>query len=405
MRAGRARAVLALAAATYLAAWAFGSKPLYPIAVGLALAAAVGWAWTRLAAGPMTLRRRVGRGEHLEGDDVWITVELERRSPLPTGSLTLVERITDLPEQRTRLRSLGRHVRGEYVLERLPRGRYEIERAGVLIEDPFGLEQISVPLHAPGAVVVFPRLVHLEALFSESGRHALDGRRLLLRRPSGFDLHSVREYEQGESLRKVHWASTARRGQLMVKELEDAPRDEVVVLLDCDPAGAVGEPPDSSFDAAVRAAGSILHAHARRGRRTVLALNRARPEVHRIASLEGDWRAAMEALAAARADAATPVAAMIAREGGVVARSLELAVVTTRLDPRLADRLVQRATTHRGVSLVWVDPSSFAGRPAAGRDSELARLQAAGCAVAVVRRGDDLRTVLGAPRVERVAHG
>jgi ABC-type branched-subunit amino acid transport system substrate-binding protein len=112
----------------------------------------------------------------------------------------------------------------------------------------------------------------------------------------------------------------------------------------------------------------------------------------------------MEALAAARPDAATSVAAMIAREGGVVARSLELAVVTTRLEPRLADRLVQRATTHRGVSLVWVDAASFAARPTS-RERELARLQAAGCAVAVVRRGDDLRTVLGAPRLERVAHG
>jgi uncharacterized protein (DUF58 family) len=190
-----------------------------------------------------------------------------------------------------------------------------------------------------------------------------------------------------------------------VKELEDAPRDEVVVLIDCDPAGAVGDPPDSSFDAAVRAAGSILHAHARRGRRTVLAMNRAQPEVHRIASLEGDWRAAMEALAAARPDAVISVAAMIAREGGVVARSLELAVVTTRLDARLADRLVHRATTHHGVSLVLVDAASFGGRSGPARDPELARLQAAGCAVAVVRRGDDLRTVLGAPRLERAAHG
>ena len=404
MWSSRARAVLALAGATYLVAWLFGSRPLYPLAVGLALAAVAAWAWTRLAAGPMTLRRRVGKGEHLEGDDVWVTLDLERRSPLPTGALTLVERISGLGEHRTRLRSLGRHLRGEYVLERLPRGRYEVESAHVLLEDPFGLEQVTVPLHAPGAVVVFPRLVFLEALFSESGRHSQDGRRLLLRRPSGFDLHSVREYEQGESLRKVHWASTARRGQLMVKELEDAPRDEVVVLLDCDPAGAVGEPPDSGFDAAVRAAGSILHAHVRRGRRTVLALNRALPEVHRVSSLDGDWRAAMEALAAARADSALSVSAMIVREGGVVARSLELALVTTRLEPRLTDRLVQRATTHRGVSLVWVDGGSFAGRPAT-REPELARLQAAGCAVAVIRKGDDLRTALGAQRLERAAHG
>jgi uncharacterized protein (DUF58 family) len=400
----RARVALALAAATYLVAWAFGSDALYPLAIGLALVAFAAWAWTRLAAGPMQLRRRAGRGEQFEGDDVWVTVELQRRSHVPTGPLTLVEQVGGLGERRTRLRRDGRRLAGEYVLERLPRGRYEVESAEVVIEDPFGLERVAVPLNAPGAVLVFPRLVALEALFSESGRHAQDGRRLLLRRPSGFDLHSVRDYEQGESLRKVHWRSTARRGHLMVKELEDAPRDEVVVLLDCEPACDVGESPDSSFDAAVRAAGSVLHAQARRGRRAVLALNRARPEVHRVASLEGDWRAAMEALAAARADGASPLAALVARDGGVVSRALELAVVTARLDARLAERLVQRATSHRGVSLVWVDAATYAGRPPRSEPA-LLRLQAAGVAVAVVRRGCDLRAVLGAPQVERAVGG
>jgi uncharacterized protein (DUF58 family) len=400
----RARPALALALVTYAVAWAFGSTPLYPLAVGLALAAAAAWLWTRLAAGPMTLRRRAGKGEHLEGDDVWVRLELERRSIVPTGPLTLVERIGGLGEQRTRLHREGGRLHGEYVLERLARGRYEVDGAEVVFEDPFGLERVSVALHAPGAVVVYPRLVALDGLFSESGRHAQDGRRLLLRRPSGFDLHSVREYEQGESLRKVHWRSTARRGQLMVKELEDAPRDEVVVLLDCAPAGEVGAPPDSSFDAAVRAAGSILHAHARLGRRAVLALNRARPEVHRVTSLDGDWRAAMEALAAARADAAMPLAALVGREGGVAAQALELAVVTACVEPRLVERLVQRASSHRGIALVWIDAASYAARPTA-REPALLRLEAAGVAVAVVRRGDDLRAVLGPPRLERVAGG
>jgi uncharacterized protein (DUF58 family) len=399
-----ARVALALAAATYLVAWAFGSRALYPLAVGLALVAVTAWGWTRLAAGPMRLRRRAGRGEHFEGEDVWVSVELERRSLVPTGPLTLVERLGELGERRTRLRRDGRRLAGEYVLERLPRGRYDVESAEVVIEDPFGLERVAVPLQAPGAVLVFPRLVALDTLFSESGRHAQDGRRLLLRRPTGFDLHSVREYEQGESLRKVHWRSTARRGQLMVKELEDAPRDEVVVLLDCASACDVGSPPESSFDAAVRAAGSLLHAHARRGRRCVLALNRARPEVHRIASLEGDWRAAMESLAAARADGVASLAGLVTRDGGVAARALELAIVTANLDAPLVDRLAQRAASHRGVSVVWVDAATYAGR-APRREPALLRLQAAGVAVAVVRRGYDLRAALGAPKLERAAGG
>src|SRR5439155_4188029 len=160
----------------------------------------------------------------------------------------------------------------------------------VAIEDPFGLDRIEQPLSAPGALLIYPRLVELDRLFSESGRLGRDGRRLLLRRPAGFDLHSVREYERGESLRKVHWRSTAKRGQLMVKELEDSPRDDVAVVLDADPAAVVGE----SFEVQVRAAGSILLAHARRGRRSVLIVNTPRRAEQRIQSADGDWRSALD---------------------------------------------------------------------------------------------------------------
>src|SRR5256884_9801862 len=95
--------------------------------------------------------------------------------------------------------------------------------------------------------------------------------------PCGVNLHSRREYEQGESLRKVHWRSTAKRGELMVKELEDAPRDEVAVLLDGEASAVVGE----SFDVQVRAAGSLLLAQARRGRRAVLLVHGAHRTVQR----------------------------------------------------------------------------------------------------------------------------
>jgi hypothetical protein len=64
-------------------------------------------------------------------------------------------------------------------------------------------------------------------------------------------------------------------------------------------------------------------------------------------------------------------------------------VVTARIAPELADRLVQRSLGRRKVSLVYVEPSSFAGAPPQ-RDPSLLRLQAAGVVVAVVRAGDDL---------------
>src|SRR5438034_414078 len=302
MLTARGRSVLGLGVGVYVAAWGFGSKPLYPVATGLLLVVALAWVWVRLANRPFRVRRGWGDSEHVEGDDVPVLAELDASASVLPAAATLVERVGRLGEQRHVLGRHGGRLSVRYVLGRLPRGRYAFEDVRVEIADPFGLESVAVALPAPGALLVYPRLVRLERLFSEAGTHSHDGHRLLLRRQSGFELHGVREYEQGESLRKVHWRTTARRGQLMVKELEDAPRDEVVVLLDCDARGQVGAPPDSSFDLAVRAAGSILGAHARRARRAVLALNGLRPGAIPVTSLDGDWHAALEALAAAEPD-------------------------------------------------------------------------------------------------------
>jgi uncharacterized protein (DUF58 family) len=396
----RGKLTLAVGLVAYAVAWLFGAKVLYPAATGLVLAPLAARAWVRLAAGPIALARRAGRGAHLEGEDVWVTIEASPSSTVPPPSLVIREHVARIGERSTPLRRDGRFYRGTYVLERVARGRYPVDKTTAVIEDPFGLAQSDVALTAGGALVVYPRLVALAGLFSESGAHALDGRRLVLQRPSGFDLHSVREYVEGESLRKVHWPSTARRGQLMVKELEDSPRDEIAVVLDADETGVVGE----SLDVAVRAAGSILHAHAARGRRGVLVVNGSPPVSVPVSSLEGDWLAALETLAAVEPVAAVPVVELLAREGGAAARSLEVVVVTARLTAALARKLAQRAQSSHGVSVVWIDSASFAGRPTAV-EPELLRLQAVGIPVAVVHRGDELRSVLGGVQVARRAHG
>jgi uncharacterized protein (DUF58 family) len=313
--------------------------------------------------------------------------------------VTLSERVGRLGEQRHVLRRSGRRLRVRYVLENVARGRYAFEDVRAELADPFALEQAIVHLPQPGALLVYPRLVRLGPLFTESGTRSHDGQRLLLRRHSGFELHSVREYEQGESLRRVHWPSTARRAQLMVKELEDSPRDEIAVLLDADARAVVGE----SFDVQVRAAGSILDAYVRRGRRGVLVINSERREVQHVHSPAADWRRALELLAAVEATGDTSVARLLAEEDGPAARALELVVVTARLEPALVDRLIQRALSRRKVSIAFVDPASFNGA-ALSSEPALLRLQAAGIPVAVIRAGDDLAACLSGEPSTASAH-
>jgi uncharacterized protein (DUF58 family) len=391
----RGRATLALGLVVYVVAWVLGSRPLYPVAAGLVLAVGLAVAWVRLSLRrPDVLRHGAGR-DLIEGEDVRIDLVVMSTGTLPPPTLVASERLGRLGERSVELVPVRRRRwAGAYELPALPRGRYPFETVSLSVEDPFGLARASLEVSQPQALVVYPRLVELDRLFSEGGSRLNDGRRLLLRRQSGFELHSVRDYEQGESLRRVHWPSTARRGRLMVKELEDAPRDEVAVLLDGDAAAVTGEPPDSTFDVAVRAAGSILSSQARRGRRCVLIVNSAARETQTIASTGGDWQRALELLAACEPTARTPAFALLDPAGSPAARSLELVVVTARVDPPLVHRLVQRALSRRGVALVHVDPTGFAGLP---RRPEplLGRLQAAGIPVAVVRRGDDLAAALG----------
>lgn len=394
----RGRSVLALGFVVYAAAWIFGSKPLYPVAIGLLAVSLLSWLLVRRANGPFRFHRRTRETDVFEGEDVSVRLELEPLRKVPPTNVVVTERIGRLGERRHVLRRFGRSLRIDYTLPALARGRYAFEDVHAELSDPFGLQRVFVPLPSAGALLVYPRLVRLERLFSDGGAGLREGRRLLLHRPAGFELHSVREYVQGESLRTVHWRSTARRGELMVKELEDTPRDEIAVLLDADARAVAGE----SFDVQVRAAGSILDAYVRRGRRAVLMVNSAERVSQQVRSSESDWRRALELLAAVEANGRAPLASLLAQETGAAARALELTIVTSHIDAKLADCLVDRALSRRRVSLVYVDAPSFTGT----RQPEplLLRLQAAHIPVAVVRAGDDLRATLAQEPVEQVMH-
>ena len=386
-----------------VAAMMFGSRPLGVAGVGLLLAAGLTRVWAGLARTPVTVVRVVEPAPAVEGDHVRIAIEARRSSRIP-AAMVVHETVGRLGVKEWRLRGHGRVGRATVELGTLPRGCFPLSSARLVLGDFLGLESVSPPAtFIPTVIVVNPRLIALDHVFSDAGNFGADGRRLLLRRAAGFDFHSVREYEQGESLRRVHWPTSARRGQLMVKELEDSPRDGVVVLLDCDPAGAAGEPPDSSFDMAVRAAGSILRMYATRGRRALLVTTGSDPSVVPIRSGESDFGAALAALAAAEANARHGLGKSLSVDHAPLAGSEELVVVTSTVAPAAGTALLAVAT-RRPVSVVWIDAPSWAGR-ATRSDPGLLRLSAGGIPLAIVRRGDDLAVALGARDAQAAARG
>lgn len=393
---------LGLGAVALAAAIATGSRPLGVVGVGFLLAAVVTWLWTWLAESPVILALEAEPTPSTEGEPVCVTAEVRRSSRVPLGSMCVHATIGRLGPRTWHLRGQGRVCASRVDLGPLPRGVHAISEPEVVVGDLLGLVTVMPPVTCESAtVVVRPRLVTLDGLFSDAGRVGGDGRRLLLRRSAGFDFHSVREHEQGESLRRVHWPTSARRGQLMVKELEDTAHEGVLVLLDCDPAGAVGVPPDSSFDAAVRAAGSILQAHATRARVATLVTTGHDAATVSVRSAHSELGAAVNALAAALPDARHGLARFLGNPS--LASGSELTIVTAALDPAAFTAMVG-LSSRRPVSVVWIDAASFASRPTRAAVG-LLRVAAHGIPTTVVRRGDDLAVSLSARSLESAAHG
>jgi uncharacterized protein (DUF58 family) len=199
---------------------------------------------------------------------------------------------------------------------------------------------------------------------------------------AGDGLAGVRDHEFGESLRRVHWRTTARRGRLTVRELEDHPRDELHVLLDACAGGGIRASRPPAFERAVQAAGSLaLHA-ARCGIAVSLECHGSREL--RVAVAGGTSAALLDALCIVEADGRTPLAAQLARIDGP-----RLCVVTSDLSRDAVERLLGLRARRRAVAVVAIDAAWWNGRPD-GLDASVATLARAGVEVVVVRRDDDL---------------
>src|SRR5206468_3344593 len=120
-------------------------------------------------------------------------------------------------------------------------------------------------VRAPGALTVFPRYAVLEE-FRVPGRTGPDAASVPRPDRAGLEVAGVREFRDGDSLRHVHWRSTARRGTLVVREFEHEAAEAVALLIDTriDPYGT--DPSGQAFEDLVRAAASIAHAVTRSGR-------------------------------------------------------------------------------------------------------------------------------------------
>lgn len=260
----RGRCLLAAGLTAGLAGLILHERDLLRVAALLIAAPLVAVGFAARTRFRLTCSRRLDPARVATGDRARVVLRIENISRLPTGLLLIEDTIPYLLGGRPRVVidrlaprrpiDVGYHVSGEL------RGRYRVGPLTVRLMDPFGLCELPRAFTATETLVVTPQVVSLPAvqLSGEWGGAGHSTSRSVA--TYGDDDVATREYRHGDDLRRIHWRTTARRGELTVRREEQPWQSRGAVLLDTRLIAHRGDGPTSSLEWAVSAAASIsLH--------------------------------------------------------------------------------------------------------------------------------------------------
>ncbi len=268
------------------------------------------------------------------GDRLQITYTLRNTSRLPKPWLE-IHNPTTLPGGLPgRAIALGSRAERSWLV-RAPlvrRGHFRVEPLQIRTGDPFGFFEGSASVGQGVAVVVYPRIEKLPLwrlpAASIEGSHSAPERTL----QTSPLATAVRPYAPGDSFNRIHWRSTARHGEIQVKEFELEQTADVWIFLDLERSVQGGRGDESTVEIAVRAAASIADKALLENRAVGMTVNG-----HRQAMVPADRGGRqhlkiMQLLAAVDGDGTTPLAESLVGAAGRLRRGMTAIIITPSLD-------------------------------------------------------------------------
>jgi uncharacterized protein (DUF58 family) len=280
MPSGRGVAVVGAGLALWVAARIVGSSGMEVVGVGLTvlpfLAAGFVW-WGRTQ---VRLRRRLTDVRVPPGTRVNVQLEVDNRSSVPTSFLLIEDRLPPSLGRPARLvvSSVGprRTQQVSYTVLPQARGRYRFGPMSVDVSDPFALTRLRLGFDDRDELLVTPEIEDLfEPSDSAMGPSFGASRARQLFR-TGEEYYTMRTYQEGDDLRRIHWPSVARTGELMIRQDESSRRATGLVFLDTR-AHALGQSHGQAFERAVSVTATLGVMLARGGFALRLATTEAPP--------------------------------------------------------------------------------------------------------------------------------
>jgi uncharacterized protein (DUF58 family) len=381
----RGRCFFAAALASAIAALILGEKDLLRVAILLAVLPLLAAGYVGRTRYKLSCTRTLDPHRVPVGATARVVLRLQNLSRLPTGTMLLEDRLPYALGSRPRLvlERLAAHQASSvaYSVRADVRGRYEVGPLIVRLTDPFGLCELTRSFAAIDKLTVIPQVSPLPTI-RLAGEYAGTGdSRARSVAVHGEDDAATREYRNGDDLRRVHWRSTARVGELMVRREEQPWESRATVVLDTRTAAHRGEGPTASFEWAVSAAASIA-LHLRHGGYKLRMVTDAGVDVD-ATEVEGEGEL-LDHLAEVRLSPRGDIATLVDRvrhrsDGGLVIGVFGL------LSPAEAEVLAGLRTNGTTCVGLFVDSTTWLNLPAAAREEAARRHEAS--ALALLRTG------------------
>lgn len=264
----RGRCFLAAGIAAVLCGIQVGERDFVRMGLLAAVLPLLAWLLVRRTPRRVWVRRNLSSLRVEAGGTAQVEVALGNDGRT-TGRLLVEERLPDeLGARRSfvvdPLPTGGRTTLG-YLIRTGSRGRFPVGPVDVHVADALGMVDLVQEVDSRDTLLVTPRTVPLPPI-SLTGRWAGAGdnraRELL---GGGAPDVTIREYRLGDDLRRIHWPSSARNDELMVRREEQEWQLRCTLLLDHRLVNHRGRGDDSSWEAAVSAAASIVQHLAAQG--------------------------------------------------------------------------------------------------------------------------------------------
>lgn len=260
MPTGRGWSAIGVSASLFVLWAGFGEGDLMTTAVFLIAAVVVGMVFVHLVSPEVAVWRRITPNQVHEGDTV--TIEMNVVAGKRIRNISLEDTVHGLGTARFAAGSARPRepLTGRYEVRCRGRGIFPVGPLMLAVTDPFSLTERRTLIGETDRLVVYPRIEPLSGLPVVRGLDpTVNSTRPTSAPFGGEDFFTLREYQIGDDLRKVHWPSSAKRDDLMIKQLEVPWQNRALVLLD---TRSHRYPISEAFEQAVRgAASAFAHLH------------------------------------------------------------------------------------------------------------------------------------------------